>query len=84
MVIKSNGINGLLTCCIRPSSIFGPGDKLLVPSLVEAAKAGKSKVKVVYSIDLKFYVVQSSVCSIIPDLVIQQPKYGFQKTLLLL
>ncbi|KAL8199955.1 hypothetical protein R6Q57_013523 [Mikania cordata] len=45
LVIKANGINGLLTCCIRPSSIFGPGDKLLVPSLVAAARAGKSKVK---------------------------------------
>lgn len=44
LVIKSNGVNGLLTCCIRPSSIFGPGDKLLVPSLVSAARAGKSKV----------------------------------------
>ncbi|CAK9154723.1 unnamed protein product, partial [Ilex paraguariensis] len=43
LVIKSNGTNGLLTCCIRPSSIFGPGDKLLVPSLVAAARAGKSK-----------------------------------------
>ncbi|KAJ7958431.1 Reticulon-like protein [Quillaja saponaria] len=43
LVIKSNGTNGLLTCCIRPSSIFGPGDKLLVPSLVTAARAGKSK-----------------------------------------
>ncbi|CAA6661539.1 unnamed protein product [Spirodela intermedia] len=41
--IKSNGQCGLLSCCIRPSSIFGPGDKLLVPSLVAAAKAGKSK-----------------------------------------
>lgn len=44
LVIKSNGVNGLLTCCIRPSSIFGPGDRLLVPSLVSAARAGKSKV----------------------------------------
>ena len=44
MVIKANGRKGLLTCCIRPSSIFGPGDKLLVPSLASAAKAGKSKV----------------------------------------
>ncbi|KAF8388706.1 hypothetical protein HHK36_025386 [Tetracentron sinense] len=43
LVIKSNGTNGLLTCCIRPSSIFGPGDNLFVPSLVTAAKAGKSK-----------------------------------------
>lgn len=45
LVLKANGTNGLLTCCIRPSSIFGPGDKLLVPSLVAAARAGKSKVK---------------------------------------
>ena len=44
LVIKSNGTNGLLTCCIRPSSIFGPGDKLFVPSLVDAARAGKLKV----------------------------------------
>nr|GMD71436.1 3beta-hydroxysteroid-dehydrogenase/ decarboxylase-like isoform X1 [Ipomoea batatas] len=43
LVLKANGINGLLTCCIRPSSIFGPGDRLLVPSLVTAARAGKSK-----------------------------------------
>ncbi|RLN40401.1 3beta-hydroxysteroid-dehydrogenase/decarboxylase isoform 1-like [Panicum miliaceum] len=43
LVMRANGREGLLTCCIRPSSIFGPGDKLLVPSLVAAAKAGKSK-----------------------------------------
>lgn len=43
LVLKANGEKGLLTCCIRPSSIFGPGDKLLVPSLVNAARAGKSK-----------------------------------------
>ncbi|KAG6477243.1 hypothetical protein ZIOFF_066495 [Zingiber officinale] len=43
LILKANGRNGLLTCCIRPSSIFGPGDRLLVPSLVAAAKAGKSK-----------------------------------------
>ncbi|XP_068328783.1 3beta-hydroxysteroid-dehydrogenase/decarboxylase-like isoform X2 [Pyrus communis] len=43
LVIKANGVKGLLTCCIRPSSIFGPGDRLLVPSLVVAARAGISK-----------------------------------------
>ncbi|XP_077228107.1 3beta-hydroxysteroid-dehydrogenase/decarboxylase-like [Tasmannia lanceolata] len=43
LVIKANGRNGLLTCCIRPSSIFGPGDKLMVPSLIAAARSGKSK-----------------------------------------
>ncbi|RZC65851.1 hypothetical protein C5167_009533 [Papaver somniferum] len=43
LALKANGKNGLPTCCIRPSSIFGPGDRLLVPSLVTAARAGKSK-----------------------------------------
>lgn len=43
-IIKANGTNGLLTCSLRPSSIFGPGDRLFVPSLVAAARAGKSKV----------------------------------------
>lgn len=43
LVMRANGRDGLLTCCIRPSSIFGPGDKLLVPSLVAAAREGKSK-----------------------------------------
>ena len=46
-MMRANGREGLLTCCIRPSSIFGPGDKLLVPSLVAAARAGKSKVRIV-------------------------------------
>ncbi|KAJ4881728.1 3beta-hydroxysteroid-dehydrogenase/decarboxylase isoform 1 [Raphanus sativus] len=44
LILKANGRDGLLTCSIRPSSIFGPGDRLMVPSLVAAARAGKSKV----------------------------------------
>ncbi|PIN18425.1 C-3 sterol dehydrogenase/3-beta-hydroxysteroid dehydrogenase [Handroanthus impetiginosus] len=43
LVIRANGLNELLTCCIRPSTVFGPGDKLFVPSLVAAARAGKAK-----------------------------------------
>ncbi|GLJ08113.1 hypothetical protein SUGI_0081560 [Cryptomeria japonica] len=43
LVLHSNRREGLLTCAIRPSSIFGPGDKLFVPSLVTAARAGKLK-----------------------------------------
>ncbi|KAF9680920.1 hypothetical protein SADUNF_Sadunf06G0171800 [Salix dunnii] len=42
-ILKANGTNGLLTCSLRPSSIFGPGDRLFVPSLAAAARAGKSK-----------------------------------------
>ncbi|KAH9314557.1 hypothetical protein KI387_023184 [Taxus chinensis] len=43
MVLKSNGREGLLTCALRPSAVFGPGDKLLVPLTVAAARAGKFK-----------------------------------------
>ncbi|MCO5598044.1 hypothetical protein L7F22_052134 [Adiantum nelumboides] len=43
IVLAANGKFGLVTCALRPSSIFGPGDKLLVPSLVAAARSGKMK-----------------------------------------
>lgn len=43
LVLAANGKLGLATCALRPSSIFGPGDRLLVPSLVAAAKAGRMK-----------------------------------------
>lgn len=55
LVMRANGREGLLTCCIRPSSIFGPGDKLMVPSLVAAARAGKSKVSVDFSMLVKYW-----------------------------
>ncbi|KAI5081911.1 hypothetical protein GOP47_0001654 [Adiantum capillus-veneris] len=43
IVLAANGKSGLITCALRPSSIFGPGDRLLVPSLVAAARSGKMK-----------------------------------------
>ncbi|KAJ7284218.1 hypothetical protein O6H91_08G071200 [Diphasiastrum complanatum] len=43
LVLKANGKGGLATCAIRPSGIFGPGDRLLLPTLVNAAKSGKLK-----------------------------------------
>lgn len=44
-VLLANDIDGgLLTCSLRPSNVFGPGDKLLLPSLIEVAKSGWAKV----------------------------------------
>ncbi|KAG0597169.1 hypothetical protein M758_UG317400 [Ceratodon purpureus] len=43
LVLSSNGKNGLLTCAIRPSGIFGPGDRLTVPAFAKSARAGKLK-----------------------------------------
>lgn len=43
LVVKANEPNGLRTVCIRPSGIFGPGDRQLVPGLRAAARLGQSK-----------------------------------------
>jgi len=45
MVLAANGRNGLATCALRPSAIFGEGDTLMVPTLVARAKQGKMKVR---------------------------------------
>lgn len=44
MVLFANDIDGLLTCVIRCSNVFGPGDKYFVPLLVHMAKTGWTKV----------------------------------------
>uniref|UniRef100_A0A5B6ZX06 Reticulon-like protein n=1 Tax=Davidia involucrata TaxID=16924 RepID=A0A5B6ZX06_DAVIN len=43
LVLFANDIDGLLTCALRPSNVFGPGDSLLVPFLVNKAKSGWTK-----------------------------------------
>lgn len=41
--ITSHPPGSLLTCALRPSAIFGEGDPLMIPSLVDNARAGKTK-----------------------------------------
>ncbi|GMY32571.1 3beta-hydroxysteroid-dehydrogenase/ decarboxylase isoform 3 [Fagus crenata] len=43
LVLFANNIDGLLTCALRPSNVFGPGDTQLVPLLVNLAKSGWAK-----------------------------------------
>ncbi|XP_076892492.1 3beta-hydroxysteroid-dehydrogenase/decarboxylase-like [Bidens hawaiensis] len=42
-VLLANDIDGLHTCAIRPSNVFGPGDTVLLPSFIEVAKSGWAK-----------------------------------------
>ncbi|KAL5781157.1 hypothetical protein ACOSP7_006186 [Xanthoceras sorbifolium] len=43
LVLYANNIDGLLTCALRPSNVFGPGETQFVPLLVNLAKCGWTK-----------------------------------------
>ncbi|KAJ4956546.1 hypothetical protein NE237_013329 [Protea cynaroides] len=43
LVLHANTIDGLLTCALRPSNVFGPGDTHLVLFLMKGAKSGWAK-----------------------------------------
>lgn len=45
-VMEANDENGLLTVCLRPAGIFGPGDRQLVPGLRNVAKLGQFKFQI--------------------------------------
>ena len=42
-IVLSANVPGLSVCALRPSGIFGPGDRLAIPAVVSRAKAGKMK-----------------------------------------
>ncbi|KAF7824364.1 3beta-hydroxysteroid-dehydrogenase/decarboxylase isoform X1 [Senna tora] len=43
MILGANDIDGLSTCALRPSNVFGPGDSELVPFILKLAKSGWAK-----------------------------------------
>ncbi|KAK6914533.1 3-beta hydroxysteroid dehydrogenase/isomerase, partial [Dillenia turbinata] len=43
LVLFANDNDGLMTCSLRPSYIFGPGDRNFVPFLLQQAESGWSK-----------------------------------------
>lgn len=49
LVLFANDVDGLLTCALRPNNVFGPGDKQLVPFLVDIAKSGLRKVRKLFT-----------------------------------
>jgi 2-alkyl-3-oxoalkanoate reductase len=40
-VLESNGVDGLLSCALRPHLIWGPRDRHLIPRLLRRARAGR-------------------------------------------
>ncbi|MFO7163506.1 MAG: NAD-dependent epimerase/dehydratase family protein [Mycolicibacterium hassiacum] len=45
-VLSQNGVDGMLTCSIRPSGIWGPGDQTMFRKMFESLLAGHVKVLV--------------------------------------
>ncbi|KAJ8642592.1 hypothetical protein MRB53_004340 [Persea americana] len=43
LVLFANGRDGLLTCALRPSNVFGPGETQFLSFLVGEAKSGRAK-----------------------------------------
>ncbi|KAK4782075.1 hypothetical protein SAY86_016177 [Trapa natans] len=43
LVLFANDIDGLLTCSLRPSNVFGPGETQFMPFLLKQAKSGWTK-----------------------------------------
>ncbi len=41
LVLQHNGSGGLLTCAVRPSGIWGPGDQTMFRKLLEAVASGQ-------------------------------------------
>jgi len=46
IVIQANGQEGLLTCAIRPSGIFGPNDSQVCTGMMKAYYAGQSGIQI--------------------------------------
>jgi len=44
LILSVNDIDGLLTCSLRPSNVFGPGDTEFVPYFLKSARYGFTKV----------------------------------------
>lgn len=46
MVLTANGKGGLLTCALRPSGIFGPGDRQAISGFYQVIKNGQTKFQI--------------------------------------
>ncbi|CAL5211593.1 unnamed protein product [Lathyrus oleraceus] len=43
LILDANDIDGVLTCSLRPSNVFGPGDTEIVPYFLKLARYGFTK-----------------------------------------
>ncbi|THU75729.1 hypothetical protein K435DRAFT_787506, partial [Dendrothele bispora CBS 962.96] len=45
-VLDANGKNGLLTCALRPSGIFGPGDRAMMTAMYKTYQSGRTGMQI--------------------------------------
>ncbi|KAI7860486.1 3-beta hydroxysteroid dehydrogenase/isomerase family-domain-containing protein [Circinella umbellata] len=46
VVLAANGEKNIRTCTIRPSAIFGPGDRQLLPGMIEVCEKGQHRFQI--------------------------------------
>ena len=46
LVLEANGVKGVLTCALRPSGIFGPGDRQAISGFHSVIKNGQTKFQI--------------------------------------
>jgi len=46
LVLAANGKDGLATVALRPSGIFGPGDRFMLPAVAKAIEKGQTKMQI--------------------------------------
>ncbi|XP_028111693.1 3beta-hydroxysteroid-dehydrogenase/decarboxylase isoform X2 [Camellia sinensis] len=79
LFLFANDIDGLLTCALRPSNVFGPGDTEIIPFLVNQAKFGWAKAFFITNLEpVKFW---EFVSRILEDLGYQRPMIKLPATL---
>lgn len=54
LILSVNDLDGLLTCSLRPSNVFGPGDAEFVPYFLKLARYGFAKVVLILLLDIVF------------------------------
>ncbi|KAJ3727874.1 hypothetical protein C8R42DRAFT_656715 [Lentinula raphanica] len=46
MILQANGKNGLFTCALRPSGVFGPGDRVMIAAMWKQYQAGRTSIQI--------------------------------------
>ncbi|GAA94788.1 uncharacterized protein L969DRAFT_90844 [Mixia osmundae IAM 14324] len=62
IVLDANTPGHFLTCALRPSGIFGPGDRQMIPGFIDVLKAGQTRLQIGNNVNLFDWTYVDNVC----------------------